>query len=278
MYAKSMGKQETIGSYQPGSARNFTLIELLVVIAIIAILIALLMPALRSAKEVAKTSECMNMHKQLGLTILSWAEDYDGRGPGTGANPWSISWHNILNSVYFGTTRIVRYCNGKNPTSNQIWCNKADYIVPTCDRSMTMNLDAGGGPNWNPNPSAGTYGLELPPEKWPAELGLDPSDPTHRYSLGGKLMLFKKPDTTFFTVDSCGGGDCSKANFNYSMYPLTYDSFGKRRANTATFVFRHNEFSTSNPGSYRTNVSFVDGHCDSLGVEDWMNTTEHWSF
>ena len=55
--------------------RHFTLIELLIVIAIIAILAAMLMPALRSARETAKKAGCINNEKNLGLYIQQYALD-----------------------------------------------------------------------------------------------------------------------------------------------------------------------------------------------------------
>ncbi len=56
----------------------FTLIELLVVISIIAILMAVMMPSLRKAREMAKRVTCGNNVAQLGLAMGVYAEDYKG--------------------------------------------------------------------------------------------------------------------------------------------------------------------------------------------------------
>ncbi len=100
--------------------KKFTLIELLVVIAIIAILAAMLLPALNKARAGAWKITCVNSHKQLAMTMLSYIGDNDGRTMG-----------GLLVSPYGSTWRfkLAEYQMNRQSPEAQDYINAANMLV-----------------------------------------------------------------------------------------------------------------------------------------------------
>jgi prepilin-type N-terminal cleavage/methylation domain-containing protein/prepilin-type processing-associated H-X9-DG protein len=81
---------------------GFTLIELLVVVAIIALLISILLPSLNRARQQAKTVVCGAHMRQLGTSIIYYADEHDdalvwipGKAPTYTSGPYA-QWQMII--------------------------------------------------------------------------------------------------------------------------------------------------------------------------------------
>ncbi len=107
---------------------SFTLVELLVVIAIIALLAALLLPALREAREKAKRISCASNQRQIYIGLLAYADDYDGWLPIPNYGEGGISRSGLKPEIGWSCTstgitsigEIIRY-TGDGGAARRLW-------------------------------------------------------------------------------------------------------------------------------------------------------------
>lgn len=126
--------------------RAFTLVELLVVIAIIGILVALLLPAVQSAREAARRSQCLNNTKQIALAMLMYE---------------SANKH-----VPFGQNQDLAIISNANKTKQNWFQELLPYVEEGSLREVFDQHLAAGGESW------------WTPERWQAiPLFMCPSDP-----------------------------------------------------------------------------------------------------
>jgi prepilin-type N-terminal cleavage/methylation domain-containing protein len=72
--------------------KAFTLVELLVVVSIIGLLVAMLLPAVNSAREAGRRTQCSNNLRQIGIALLAYNEAQTRFPPGNYFDPPAVGY------------------------------------------------------------------------------------------------------------------------------------------------------------------------------------------
>ena len=130
MNLKFLSRNRESYSKCAGNQRAFTLIELLVVIAIIGILAGLLFPALGRASSKAKQIKCASNMKQIGLGMLMYMDDFDGRLPRTGQETMNTN-EMFIQKIhsYVGNSESIRLCPADPTRMERLRNRGSSYIL-----------------------------------------------------------------------------------------------------------------------------------------------------
>ena len=228
------------------SRKGFTLIELLVVIAIIAILAAILFPAFAKAREAARRSSCSSNMKQIGISMMQYAQEYDEK--------------NVTSGIHYSSMPTVA---SSWPTLLQPYLKSRQLFICPSDTVTGDSQQY----YWDSNPNQHTSYL------YNTGIGGTPDNAANNPS-GVSLASVVSPSTTVAAVD---GGSKSVAgvpgqqwvqqgglyNAPWLITPDPADGTGASTgSNNAAPSARHLE---------TANVLFADGHVKSLRAEKFYD-------
>jgi len=234
----------------------FTLLETLVVISLISVLVALLLPALASARATARLVPCQANMRQIHVASQTYAIDFKDFVPGTiqfethfsaGGNPSKHpAWHtSFLRPWYQGPAPIVTSIRlGYLPRDKQIaWCPDRTTDQLSGKYFHILDIDD---PLWG---FVGTsYGVNG--DRWDSA-GTEPTHETEKgywqYNFGGAIhpVEWNTYQKAYYMTETAAGVEIESA---HHLDPVSED----RPA-------RHNE---------KLNTLFPDGHVRAIAWEE----------
>ncbi len=209
----------------------FTLIELLVVVAVIALLISILLPSIQSAKETAKSAQCLSNLRQLNIAATNYTNTNGDQYP----------------LAYFRNPAKPSEIKGWDFTATKDWSKKPPKVVytPGILWQGATALDVHQCPSFRCDPNDPYTGYNYNT----SYIGHGDPDPTDctRIVPPARVSEVQRPEQCVIFGDGeyFGGPD----KFMRSPFFTPLDEFANRSAGTQGY--RH---------LGKTNAAFCDGH------------------
>ncbi len=226
----------------PSSRRAFTLVELLVVIGVIAVLIAILMPALQSARAQSQAIKCRSNLRQIFMALNSYAADNKG---------YIVDADIPMSATYTGSPRWYQFIYNREPTTGASpfqasinYVGSGDVFYCPVEQRVSYSTAQ---VSYGLNDSMFNYNTTKPP-RWLSEITVGAN--VRKYY---NLPKTKKSAETFLMADSASSrAYLMRDNINFEP------------------IYRHGKRSPSNnvdPAS-QTNMLFHDGHVSPMSSRE----------
>jgi prepilin-type N-terminal cleavage/methylation domain-containing protein len=250
-------KTQTIPKRRLARRSGFTLIELLVVISIIAVLMSLILPAVQSAREAGRRTQCLNNVRNVALAIHNFASSRAGGLPylDEGGYNWPVSLLQYLDrSDITGSANPLPYYNN------------VSIAVLQCPNDP-HNFQSVTGLSYGLNAGYGNFQVALP---WPqtvleanSQMG-PPADFHSGYDIGW-VSGSAFPNTTLADADcardtgvffrdlraaAANNANCAVAPYLTDTFRMTLDRISLRDGLGQTLMILENYNSRFWGGSY----------------------------
>ena len=234
--------------------KGFTLVELLVVISIIAILASILLPALKSAKNISKDAVCKSNLKQIGVLTFNYLMDYNEMFPMPGTANYYYDGVNTICTSYSPWNRIAYYGDPRiTISSGQHWLTDS-YMKAglwTCPSMLDTARNAG----IKLGDSTATSG------GWPCTVTYGSFEKAAQTQSGwvfaNKLSLLKKPENAAYFTETgmTNAGGVLINGWTAAHWTPNHATYLPFKSSQAAY-FVHNNF-------MNTNNLMLDMHVES---------------